>query len=295
VKRLRPIELGPFDYQNEVHTRSLWISEGFTDYYGELLVQRAGLSTREEYLEGLSNQIEALQTTPGRLVQSAEAASFDAWIRQYRPDENSPNVSISYYTKGAVIAFLLDARIRKATSGAKTLDDVMRGAYEKYSGARGFTPEEFRQVAEQVSGVNLQRFWETAVEGTTELDYSEALDVFGLRFKAVDPPKPDKPAKSWLGASTRNDDGRLVVSQVRRGTTGYEAGLNVDDEILAIDGYRVRADRLDARLEQYRPGDKVTILVARREQLMKLELTLAAEPPKSWRLEAVSPPTKSMN
>jgi predicted metalloprotease with PDZ domain len=295
VKRLRPIELGPFDYQNEVHTRSLWISEGFTDYYGELLVQRAGLSTREEYLEGLSNQIEALQTTPGRLVQSAEAASFDAWIRQYRPDENSPNVSISYYTKGAVIAFLLDAKIRKVTSGAKTLDDVMRGAYEKYSGARGFTPEEFRQVAEQVSGVNLQRFWETAVEGTTELDYSEALDVFGLRFKAVDPPKPDKPAKSWLGASTRNDDGRLVVSQVRRGTTGYEAGLNVDDEILAIDGYRVRADRLDARLEQYRPGDKVTILVARREQLMKLELTLAAEPPKSWRLEAVSPPTKSMN
>jgi predicted metalloprotease with PDZ domain len=285
VKRLRPIELGPFDYQNEVYTRSLWISEGFTDYYGEVLVHRAGLSTRAEYLEGLSNAIEALQTTPGRHVQSAEMASFDAWIRQYRPDENSPNVSISYYTKGAVIAFLLDGRIRKATNGAKNLDDVMRAAYAKYSGARGFTPDDFRQVAEQVSGLDLRQFWDTAVEGNGELDYSEALDAFGLRFKAVEAPTPDKPVKTWLGATTRNDGGRLVVSQVRRGTAAHEAGLNVDDEILAIDDYRVRADRLENRLEQYRPGDRVTLVVARREQLMRFDLTLAAEPPKSWRLE----------
>jgi predicted metalloprotease with PDZ domain len=285
VKRLRPIELGPFDYQNEVYTRSLWIAEGFTDYYGELLVHRAGLSTREEYLEALSNQIEALQTTPGRLVQSAEAASFDAWIKQYRPDENSPNVSISYYTKGAVIAFLLDARIRHVTNGKKSLDDVMRAAYAQYSGARGFTPDQFRETAEQVAGVSLESFWATAVEGTGELDYDEALETFGLRFKPVAAPNADKPAKAWLGVPTRNDAGRLVVTQVRRGTPGYTAGLNVDDEILAFDDYRIRADRLETRLEQYRPGDRITVLVARREQLMRLDLTLGAEPPKSWRLE----------
>ena len=288
VKRLRPIELGPFDYQNEVYTRSLWIAEGFTDYYGELLVHRAGLSTREEYLDALSNQIEALQTTPGRLVQSAAAASYDAWIKQYRPDENSPNVSISYYTKGAVIAFLLDGKIRKATGGTKNLDDVMRAAYAKYSGARGYTPEQFRQVAEQVSGQDLQAFWDTAVEGTGELDYTDALHAFGLRFKRAVAATADKPAKGWLGVTTRNDSGRLVVTQVRRGTPGYEAGLNVDDEILAFDDYRVRADRLESRLEQYRPGDRVTLLVARREQLMKVEVTLGAEPAKSWRLEEVA-------
>ena len=288
VKRLRPVELGPFDYQNEVYTRSLWIAEGFTDYYGELLVHRAGLSTREEYLEALSNQIEALQTTPGRLVQSAANASFDAWIKQYRPDENSPNVSISYYTKGAVIAFLLDGKIRKATNGAKTLDDVMRTAYARYSGARGYTPEQFRQVAEEVSGLDLQVFWDTAVEGTGELDYTEALAAFGLRFKAAPAPTSDKPARAWLGVTTKNDAGRLVVAQVRRGTPGYEAGLNVDDEILALDDYRVRADRLDNRLEQYRPGDRVTILVARREQLLKLDVKLGTEPPTSWRLEPIS-------
>jgi predicted metalloprotease with PDZ domain len=285
VKRLRPIELGPFDYQTEVYTRSLWIAEGFTDYYGELLVHRAGLSTREEYLEALSNQIEALQTTPGRLVQSAAGASYDAWIKQYRPDENSPNVSISYYTKGAVIAFLLDGKIRKATHGTKSLDDVMRTAYARYSGARGYTPEQFRQVAEEASGLDLQQFWDTAVEGTGELDYSEALDAFGLRFKPVPAPPQDKPAKAWLGATTRTDGGRLVISQVRRGTPGYEAGLNVDDEILALDDYRVRADRLENRLEQYRPGDRVTVLVARREQLIKLDVKLGAEPLKTWRLE----------
>ena len=297
VKRLRPVELGPFDYQDEVYTRSLWVAEGITDYYAELLVRRAGLSSRAEYLEALSNHIEALQTTPGRLVTSAEMASFDAWIRQYRPDENSPNVTISYYTKGAVIAFLLDAQIRRATGGAKSLDDVMRAAYARYAGARGYTPDEFRAAAEQVSGLDLRPFWQTAVEGTTELDYAGALDVFGLRFRDPTPGTADggPPAadrgRAWLGATTRNDGGRLVVTQVRRGTPAFEAGVNVDDEILAIDEYRVRADRLENRLEQYEPGDTVSLLVARREQLVRLDVTLATEPPRRWRLELLPSPS----
>jgi predicted metalloprotease with PDZ domain len=281
VKRLRPVELGPFDYENEVHTRSLWMAEGVTDYYAELLVHRAGLSSREEYLDSLSNKIEELQTTPGRDVQSTELASFDAWIKYYRPDENSPNVSVSYYTKGAVLAFVLDARIRKATNGAKSLDEVMRAAYARYSGPRGFTPDEFQQVAEQVAGTSLADFWASAIEGTAELDYPDALDVFGLRFR----PAAALNDKAWLGATTRNDGGRLLVSQVRRATPAMAAGLNVDDEILAIDDFRVRADQLTSRLEQYRAGDKVALLVARRDKLIRLEVALGAEPPRQWRLE----------
>ena len=119
VKRLRPVELGPFNYEEEVLTRSLWVAEGVTDYYADLALHRAGLSTREELLDAISNQIEDLQATPGRLVQSVEQASFDAWIKYYRPDENSPNVSISYYTKGAVLGFLLDAKIRAAEQGSQ--------------------------------------------------------------------------------------------------------------------------------------------------------------------------------
>ncbi len=280
VKRLRPVELGPFDYENEVQTRSLWMAEGVTDYFAELLVHRAGLSTREEYIDSLSNKIEELQTTPGRGVQSAELASFDAWIRYYRPDENSPNVSISYYTKGAVIAFLLDARIRSATGGVRSLDDVMRAAYGRYSGPRGFTPDEFRQVAEQVAGTSLASFWAAAIEGTSELDYSEALETFGLRFRPT-----ASSGRAWLGVNTRNDNGRLVVSQVRRETPGLSAGVNVDDEILAIDDFRVRADQLATRLEQYKPGDTVALLIARRDRLMRLDVTLGDEPARQWRLE----------
>ena len=293
IKRLRPAELGPFDYENENVTRSLWIAEGFTDYYADLQVARAGLQTREEYLEDLSNTIELLQTTPGRLVQSAEMASFDAWIKYYRPDENTNNTSISYYTKGTVIAFLLDAKIRKATAGARSLDDVMRAAYQKFSGPKGYTPEQFRAVAEEVAGTSLKAFWESAVEGTSELDYAEALAAYGLRFKPAGAAPADRGGRPWPGITARNDNGRLVITQVQRDSPADVAGLNVDDEILAIDDFRVRADRLENRLEQYRTGDKVTFLVARREQLVRVPVTLGAEPAKGWRLE-VAPGASEM-
>ena len=282
-KRLRPVELGPFDYEHEVFTRSLWVVEGITDYYGELLVHRAGLSTQAEYLDGLAGTIEELQTTPGRFVQPVDVASFDAWIKYYRPDENTSNASVSYYTKGAVLGFLLDARIRKATSGARSLDEVMRAAYQASSGARGYTPDEFRAVAEQVAGASLASFWSAGVEGTSELDYADALDALGLRFSAA--PASDRPGRAWLGMTTRNDAGRRVGSQVRRGPPADVAGLNVDDEIIAMDDFRVRADQLTARLDQYKPGDKVAFLVARRDQLLKLDVEFGEEPPRRWRLD----------
>src|SRR6185503_4804058 len=115
----------------EALTRGLWVVEGLSDYYGDLLALRAGLMTREEFLASLSSTIAEVQTTPGRFIQSAELASYDAWIRYYRPDENSPNVSISYYSKGAVVGFLLDIEIRRATNGGKSLDDVMRLAWQR--------------------------------------------------------------------------------------------------------------------------------------------------------------------
>jgi predicted metalloprotease with PDZ domain len=288
VKRLRPVELGPFDYESEVYTKGLWIAEGFTDYYGAILVRRAGLSTLDEYLEDLSNQIESVQNTPGRLVTAVGQASFDTWIKQYRPDENTPNTSINYYPKGAVIAFLLDARIRTATNGTKSLDDAMRLAYQRYSGDKGYTLEEFYKTMSDVAGSDLTPWFRRVVDTTEELDYTEALACFGLRFRAVDA----KNARAWLGMSARMDNGRLLVSQVRRGTPVHDAGLNVNDEILAIDDVRVRADGLNARLEQYKPGDTVTLLVARRDRLTRLSVTLGAEPRRAWRLEVAPEATE---
>jgi predicted metalloprotease with PDZ domain len=287
VKRLRPIELGPFDYENEVYTKGLWFAEGVTDYYGDLQVHRAGLSTREEYLSDLSNQISGLQTTPGRLVQPVETASYDAWIEYYRPDENSVNTSISYYVKGAVIGFLLDARIRRATDGARSLDDLMRLMYQRHSGARGFTPQDLRAAALEVAGPaardDLQRWLARALETTDELEYSEALDLLGLRFR----PASDN-RRAWLGLNTRVDNGRTIVTQIRRGTPAFEAGFNVDDEIVAIDDIRVPAGQLDTRIGQFQPGNKVSVLITRRDLERRLNVTLGTEPPQPpqpWSLE----------
>ena len=200
VKRLRPVELGPFDYENENYVKMLWVAEGFTDYYADVLPKRAGLESRDEFLDGISNQIEQVQTIPGRLVTPVNMASFDTWIKQYRPDENSVNTVISYYTKGAVLGFVLDARIRAATNGAKSLDDVMRLAFERYSGARGFTPEQFRQVASEVAGTDLGAWFRGALETTEEIDYGPALEWYGLAFAAE---RPQADRAGWIGAKTK--------------------------------------------------------------------------------------------
>jgi predicted metalloprotease with PDZ domain len=281
VKRLRPVELGPFDYENENYVKSLWVAEGFTDYYATVLLRRAGILTNDEYTNGMSNQIEQVQTIPGRLVTPVNMASFDTWIKQYRPDENTANMSVNYYPKGAVIAFLLDARIRKATDGARSLDTGMQWAMQRYSGDKGFTPEQFYAVMSEAAGTDLKGWFAKTAESTDELDYTEALDYYGLRFRPVD----TRNARPYIGGGTRNDGGRLIITSVRRGTPGIDAGLNVDDEILAIDDVRVRADGLSARLDQYKPGDKISVLVARRDRLMKIDVTLGADPGRPWRLE----------
>jgi predicted metalloprotease with PDZ domain len=286
VKRLRPVELGPFEYERENYTRGLWVAEGFTDYYGDLMAVRAGVMTPEEALASLSEMIATLQTTPGRLAQSVEEASFDAWIRYYRPDENTANTTISYYTKGAVIGFLLDLEIRKATNNARSLDDVMRQAYKRYSAAKGFTSAEFRAVASEVAGTDLSAWFHTAVDTTDELSY-DRVSWFGLRFKAE--PVSNR---AWVGLTTiapgatlRNDSGRLVVAQVRRGTPAFDAGVNAEDEILALGGYRVRPDQWEARMEALKPDETLPLLVARRERLVTLDITPTTEPARAWRLE----------
>jgi predicted metalloprotease with PDZ domain len=283
VKRLRPVELGPFDYENENYVKTLWVAEGFTDYYADILPKRAGLESKDEFLEGISDQIEQVQIIPGRLVTPVNMASFDTWIKQYRPDENTANTSINYYPKGAVIAFLLDAKIRKATNGARSLDTGMQWAMQRYSGEKGYTPDQFYAVMSEAAGTDLKGWFAKTAESTDELDYTEALEYYGLRFRPVD----SRTARAYIGGGTRNDGGRLVITSVRRGTPGIEAGLNVDDEIIAIDDVRVRADGLAARLDQYKPGDKIALLVARRDRLMKIDLTLGAEPGRTWRLESL--------
>lgn len=294
IKRLRPLALGPFDYERENYTRALWVSEGFTAYYDDLLVHRTGLANQKEYLQMLSKSIQNLQNTPGRAVQPLGESSFDAWIKLYRRDENSDNVAISYYTKGCVVGFLLDAKIRAASSGTRSLDTLMRRAFEHYSGAHGFTDAQWRSLASEVAGVDLAAFFARAVDGTQELDYSEALSWYGLTFSDAD----DKAAKSnepgpkagWLGVSTKHDAGRLVVSEVRSDGPAAAAGLNVDDEIIGIDAWRVTPASWRDRLKHFGVGAVTSLLIARRETLLRMQVRLGEEPSRAWVLRPVKDP-----
>ncbi len=279
VKRLRPTELDEFDYENENYFRTLWVVEGITSYYDDLMVRRAALMTRDEYLAVLARGIGRLQDTPGRQVQPLSLASFDAWIKFYRPDENSRNSSVSYYGKGSLVAWMLDATIRQATTD-KSLDDVMRLAYERYSGEQGYTPEQFRAVAAEVAGVELDEFFADYVDGTQELDWEVPLTTFGLRFKPVEESEED----AYLGVRTENDDGRIVVRGVPRGSPAFAAGVNVEDELIAIDGERLPHD-FSSRIARYSPHDEVELTVARRGRLRTLNVTLGMRPEERFVLE----------
>lgn len=284
VKRFRPVELGPFDYERENFTKSLWISEGITSYYDDLMICRVGLSKRDQYLRAVSREIRSVQTSPARLVQPLELSSFDAWIKGYRPDENSINTNLSYYPRGAVVGLLLDAKIRKLTEGRRSLDQVMTEGMKRYSGARGFTPAEFRQLASEIAGADLSSFFEKALERTEELDYSEMLDYFGLRWKEPQK-KPEDPTPIETGLTTRNDSGRLIVATVRRDSAAWRAGVNTGDEILAVEGYRVRAEQWPGRLDTFKESKQVKLLVARRERLLELDLPIVLQTPPTWQLE----------
>lgn len=182
VKRLRPFGLGPFDYEDTPSIPTLWISEGLTSYYSNLMLRRSGLIDTDAYLAILSRQITALQNAPGRLKQSLERSSLEVWSNSLSGVGASSD-TVSYYTKGEVVGFLLDAHLRKLTGGRRSLDDVMRAAYRKYSGDAGFRPGEFAAIVEQVAGQPVQEWLAALVGSAGEVDYAEALDWYGLSLE----------------------------------------------------------------------------------------------------------------
>ena len=273
VKRLRPVTLGPFDYESEAYTRDLWIVEGITSYYDDLLLARGGLLTEEEYIGRLSDQIETLRSTPGRLHQSLGDASFDAWIEHYRRDENSKNTAISYYTKGAVVAFALDAAIRRKTDGNASLDDVMRTAYDRYSGKQGYTTEQWRAVASEVAGEDLTQWFRDVVDTAGDVPLADAAKWFGLQL-VVDRPSEDPFAGWTLGG------GQRVVRVLDKGPA-WTHGIQLDDEVLAIDGWRLPSSGFDGLKRQFEVGEEVDVLVSRLGQVRTIPLTLGAVPRKT--------------
>jgi len=235
VKRLRPIQLGPFDYENENYTTQLWFFEGFTSYYDDYILHRAGFYDRKEYLALVTDNLQAVMNTPGDSVQSLAESSFDAWIKFYRPNENSKNATVSYYTKGGIVGMLMDIDIINTTKGAKNMDEVLRYLYNEYYKAkgRGITDEELMNAFETVTGKSYKEFFEKYIFGTERLPYEEMMALAGVTVKRTDGAR--EPV-GYLGATFTQSGSKLLVSQVERGSAAWNQGLNVNDEILDVDG-----------------------------------------------------------
>ncbi|HWS86343.1 MAG TPA: PDZ domain-containing protein [Pyrinomonadaceae bacterium] len=286
VKLIRPDALGPFDYTRENYTRLLWVAEGVTNYYETLLVRRAGLMPDRQFLQLMAQEIQKLQQTPGRLKQSLEEASFDAWIEYYRPDENTVNTNVSYYDKGAIVSMLLDLEIRRRSNGARSLDDVMRSLYNDFSRRnRNYTPEDFQRAAEQAAGASLEEFFRRYVRGREELDYNASLAWAGLRLDtSSDPGARPAPIVADLGAALEEKDGRLSVKNVPAGTAAYEQGLSAADQIVAVDGYRATLASLNERLSEKRPGERLALTVFRDDELRTLDIKLGSRAAATYRI-----------
>lgn len=290
VKRIRPDALGPFDYENENYTKLLWVAEGATAYYEGVLLRRAGLISDKEFLEGKATMIEQLQARPGRFETSLEEASFDAWIKYYRQDENSINNQISYYDKGEIVNMMLDITIRTTSNGAKSLDDVMRHLYDEFAKkGRNFTPEDYQKVSEMMAGRSLDEFFSKYVRGEAEIDFNGIVSGLGLRLAAAEVNK----GRAYIGADTAEESGRLTIRSVPVGTPAYDQGLNTGDQIVAIDGYRASQSFMQSYIGEKKPGDKVTLSVFRFDKLREMPFTLGSNTRAEYSFTPIESPSDS--
>ena len=285
VKRIRPIALGPFDYESENYTTLLWEMEGVTSYYSNVILRRTGIITPNDFLNNISRGISYVENQPGNKVQSASEASFDAWIKAYQPNENSYNTTISYYSKGTIIGMLLDLEIMNATDGKKNYDDVLKYLYNEYYKKlkRGFTKKEYKEAVEKIAGENLEDFFQKYIYSTDEINYNKYFNYAGLELIDIGEDE------NYFGMRTNKD---MIVQTIVKGTSAYDGGINVNDEILAINDYRTDNNNFDKIYSQFNIGDTLKVTVSRDGILKELYIPLKTYHRYKYNLAEVDQPTK---
>jgi predicted metalloprotease with PDZ domain len=284
VKRIKPAVFAPYDLQVENYTPLLWLFEGFTSYYDDLMLVRSGIISESTYLKLLGKTVGSVLRGSGRTKQSVAESSFDAWSKYYRQDENAPNAIISYYTKGSLVGLAFDLTIRAKTGGAKSLDDVMRALWERYGRdfyrggglgeGRGVTEKEVEALFDEVSGVRLKGIFDRYIRGLEDIPLAKLYAPFGIKLG-----EERKTSKPSLDAGIGRDAGGARLSQVHEGGAAHQAGLSAGDILIAVDGLRVNGNpsNLDQLFARYRVGDTVTVHAFRRDELMSFEVTLQGD------------------
>ena len=271
IKSIRPIALGPFDYDRENYTNMLWVSEGITVYYEYVILNRAGIMNREECFQQLSKNIMNYENIPGHLFQSATQSSFDTWIQFFSRGDNASNTTISYYDKGCILGMLMDLKIRHQTSNKKSLDDVMRKLYGEFylEKKRGFTDKEFRDVCDNIAGTNLEEIFSYA-STVTLIDYPKYLSYTDwiLILHQKNFPEP-------ILAHQYNKRGEnLVVTGIVWNSPAWYSGLSSQDEILELDGSLATAKAWDELLNSKQAGQKIMIAYSSRNIKKETEIVL---------------------
>ena len=270
VKRIRPIELGPFDYEQENYTTLLWVMEGFTSYYDELILRRAGYYTKEEMLGKIQSSVNYVEGSVGSRVQPVAHASFDAWIKAYRPTENSANTTMTYYSRGTILGAVFDVAIISNSKGKQGLDHFMKHLYQKFyvEMNRGFTEAEFKAELEKFVGKNLDDFFKKYIHGTEIIPYAEIFDNVGVSVKDVTSFKPS------FGATVREENGKVIVKGIRANSCAEDAGISVGDEIVGCNGFRVNQSMLEGMMNGLNTSETAELLVAREEKLFSLKVKM---------------------
>lgn len=293
VKRLRPLELGPWDYTRPVSTRGLWVAEGFTNYYGHLMMRRAGLWSIDRFLQRQSQTITGIENAPGSKLMSADESSLSAPFidrAAHVQETNLPNTAISYYPKGELIGMVLDLLIRGKTAGRVSLDDVMRKMYDEfylkssnnsyYLRGRGFSNEELQRVASEVAGFDLGDFFLRYTRNVEVLPYEEAFGYVGLQVVRQQSSEPYN-----AGISLDSEQEGMVIGSVRHDSAAENAGLQHGDEIVSLGGRRISRDNWLRTLARYRSGDQVPVTIKRDRQTIRTRIVLGAPERFEWRIE----------
>jgi len=288
VKRLRPKALETFDYDRENYTPSLWFSEGVTSYYDLLIPQRSGLYESHTFLSLLGKEISRFLNTPGRWVQPLRESSWDAWIKLYRRDAHSDNHHISYYLKGAMVTLLLDLRIRERHQNRRSFDDVLRSLWQEWGQPeRGFTEADVAQAIAQVLGSkDFLADYQDYLDGTAELPFAEAFAPFGLELVPLQSSLP------FWGLSLYTERGRVLIQSVLANSPGQTAGVEPEDELIAIDGLRVTSSEQALNLLQnYLAGESIALTVFHQDLLQTRSVILENPQPSQYELRLMSHPS----
>lgn len=269
VKQLRPKAIAPYDFSKENYTEELWVSEGTTSYYDDLLLLRAKFWDAKRYLENINQMVNNERSRYGNRVQPLAEASFDAWVKFWRSKQNAQNAESDYYGKGSHVSLILDLELRQRTKNAASLDDVLRAMYHRFPLTKGFTNADLQKVCEEIGGGSFKEFFSLYIYGTAPLPWETTLAYAGL---SVGP--KETIGKVGTGMTTQDAGEKTRISNIVPGSPAERAGFEINDEIIALNGYRVRSADITERIAAMSAGQSVTILVFRNDKVKQITFAL---------------------